>query len=515
MRTGMILCSFLLASIAWALAWAEEENQTNNPTITTDVSEMLVNTPTVYGVTTTQGDQQENTMVKVTITVEEGESLDGLTFQYWEPNEKTPSWHDWTDPLNQPFGPQYTGFPLKDATSYFKVTASEAKTYHYTLNVMPFTAGTGEAQGTLGETPIVSQRCTLEVKTDALTVPYASITTKGESGNVTVNYASIPDAMRFVEENQTIKLSAGTFTLSTPLTITKAITLQGATDKNNNITSVLSPVEGKNNFKADASDHNNLVTVSGDGTGSVTLENLRITGSYGSGLNVQTKMKTYLDKVQLYNNANAGLLVHSEVEAQFLETEDNKWGGVNIDKGTPEYTRKLTIKSNGSHFRENAKIWAEKANCPDPANTVMIQDQTSDYTYKWAVVEGKGGENWDTDMIYWVTTNKPKSSTFTSRFTSDYSTSDKNGVTYYNTNFYANGNPVTVCNNTDGTTTIGLSDEDQIVLPYGNRVSLYGGAKDATVPASTINMLGGQLRNLYGGGYGTSAEMLRLAVQQT
>lgn len=305
-------------------------------------------------------------------------------------------------------------------------------------------------------------------------------------------------------DGATIKLAAGVYVLSKPLEITKAITLQGSRDANNNIVTILKPVEGENNFKADASGHKNLVTVSGSETGkTVNLEFLKIENSYGSGLNVQTAMTTVINGMKIENCAHAGMLVHSQVEASVLETQNNGWGGVNIDKGSTNYDRLLTIKGNGYNFKENAKIWAEKDNCPNPKDLVKFEPGSeTDYIYDWQIVQGRGGIP-EKDMIYWVTTKNPKSSKFTSRFTSDYSTSDKNGVTYYNTNFYANGNPVTVCNNTDGTTTIGLSDEDQIVLPYGNRVSLYGGAKDATVPASTINMIGGQLRNLYGGGYGS------------
>ena len=310
-------------------------------------------------------------------------------------------------------------------------------------------------------------------------------------------------AIEYAAEGSTIKLAAGDFVLSKPLVITKAITLIGDVDK-----TVIKAVANKESFTPVNGKDYNLVTITGAGTGSVKLENLRITESHGSGLNVQTAMKTYLDKVQLYDNENAGLLVHSEVEAQFLETEENGWGGVNIDKGTPEYTRKLTIKSNGYNFREKVKIWAEKANCPDPYETVSIQEQDSHLTYKWAVVEGKGGEKWDTDMIYWVTTDKPKNdSNYTTIFVSDYSTvKDSKGHPYYNANFYADGNPVKVEAVDEHYTKIvnGNSDKDYIILPYQNRATLYGGAKNATVNSTSITMTGGQLARIYGGGYASS-----------
>ncbi len=166
----------------------------------------------------------------------------------------------------------------------------------------------------------------------------------------------------------------------------------------------------------------------------------------------------------------------------------------------------MTIRSNGSHFRENAKIWAEKADCPNPANTVIIENQEDYYTYRWAVVEGKGGENWDTDMIYWVTTDRPKDGSYTTMFVSEDTTSVSNNVTYYNANFYAYGNPVKVVAEDEHYTKIvnGSSEKDFIVLPYQNRASLYGGAKNGSVNSTSITMEGGQLARIYGGGLATS-----------
>ena len=198
----MLLCSFLLASVGWAMA---QENQTNGVTITSDLSQALVNQETVYSVTTTKGTVAENTMVRVTVETEEGKNFDGLSFWYYEPNGENTGWKKW-QPLTQGFGPS-TGFPLIDGTSYFKVKPTTAGVYTYTMSVVTVVSENEQSR------TLATAECTLTA-VDALTVPYASITTEGGSDNVTVNYASIPDAMRFVEEDQTIKLSAGEYELS-------------------------------------------------------------------------------------------------------------------------------------------------------------------------------------------------------------------------------------------------------------------------------------------------------------
>ena len=495
MRTGMILCSFLLASIAWALAWAEGENQSNGVTITSDLSQALVNQETVYSVTTTKGSIADNTMVRVTVTADEGTDLSSLSFWYYEPNGTKTGWNTW-NPVSEGFGPS-AGFPLIDGTSYFKVQPTKEGEYTYTMSVK-----------TVEDSPktLATATCTVNA-VETLTVPYASITTNGESGNVTVNYASIPEAVLFAQENATIQLSQGDFVLSKPLEITKAITLQGSRDGNNNIVTVLKPVTDENNFKTDASTHKNLVTVSGGETGKmVNLNYLKIESSYGSGLNVQTAMNTVINGMKIENCEHAGMLVHSQVEASVLETQNNKWGGVNIDKGSTNYDRLLTIKGNGYNFKENAKIWAEKADCPDPQALVVFEPENNDrWIYDWQIVQGRGGSP-EKDMIYWVTTNKPKDGSYQTAFSSYLTSTTKNSVTTYDTHFFANGNPVTVTAEGQYFTKIAASSEDYIILPYGNRVSLYGGSMNTEVASTSITMNSGKLLQIYGGGYTTTAE---------
>lgn len=212
LRIGMLLCMFLLGSVGWAMAQAEEESQTNGVNITSDLIQALVGQETVYCVTTTKGSVADNTLVRVTV---EGANLSELSFWYYEPNIEPKGWKVW-NPVDQGFGPS-TGFPLIDGTSYFKVQPTKEGVYTYTMSVK-----------TVEDSPktLATATCTMNA-VNALTHPYASITTNGESGNVTVNYVSIHDAMRFVEEGQTINLSAGDFELSSPLVINKAITIEG------------------------------------------------------------------------------------------------------------------------------------------------------------------------------------------------------------------------------------------------------------------------------------------------
>lgn len=68
--------------------------------------------------------------------------------------------------------------------------------------------------------------------------------------------------------------------------------------------------------------------------------------------------KTTLNNVVLDSNANAGLVVHSTVVANGLETKNNGWGGVNVDKGTPEYPLSFTFDAQ-STLNEPLQVWSE------------------------------------------------------------------------------------------------------------------------------------------------------------
>ena len=95
----------------------------------------------------------------------------------------------------------------------------------------------------------------------------------------------------------------------------------------------------------------------------VTINDLTINANGGTGhaLNVFTRSgetsnnTVTLNNVTLENATKAGMVVNnSTVTATKLTTSGNAWGGVNVDKGNPEFT----FDSN-SEFDEDAQIWTE------------------------------------------------------------------------------------------------------------------------------------------------------------
>ena len=90
--------------------------------------------------------------------------------------------------------------------------------------------------------------------------------------------------------------------------------------------------------------------------GEVVISNLTASNAKRNGLNVQTSMAVKLDFVTLKDNTAAGLVVHSKVDATDMHTSGNAWGGVNIDKGTPEYSTLCFTFDANSTFAEKAPI---------------------------------------------------------------------------------------------------------------------------------------------------------------
>ena len=181
--------------------------------------------------------------------------------------------------------------------------------------------------------------------------------------------------------------NAGSIDLTKQWVIQNAITLKG------NKTSIQATGDAwpKNGDKITSSTAN-LISVEGSKEGTVTLEGLNILNSKAAGINAQSKMKTVLKDVTLKGNATAGLLVHSVVEATGLHTEGNVWGGVNIDKGTPEYSPSFTFDAT-SVFAEQSKIWSE---LKDSESAVKAPEGW----YSYLGVQGTSSD----EMRYWTNT---------------------------------------------------------------------------------------------------------------
>ena len=300
-----------------------------------------------------------------------------------------------------------------------------------------------------------------------------SITTAAQlDSTINLGFATITD----------ISLAAGTYELSRQLKIDRPLALHGVptTSPEYVPTTILKA-------KADA-EKANLITISG-GTANdtVTLTDLQIEGSKAAGINAQSPMKTVLDIVVLKNNATAGLLVHSTVDARRLKTEGNTWGGVNIDKGTPAYSPSFKFDAN-STFAEQSKIWSE---LKDSESVVVAPADWHSYLG----VQGASAE----EMRYWT------NSKLTVEFYQNFPSKPTNWNAGY-TFVYANGQPITIEKGSkDGLVKISVDNTNDVLeVETSKNPVVFGGSKNATVSSSKITMKSGKIMNLFGGGYGES-----------
>lgn len=452
MKKRILLLLVAMIGLATSVGWAGNISAD----IKTDLEVAQKGKPIVFSVTTQKG--SEDKTVRVELKMNADTDLSGWKMEYYEANQQPNGWKDWT-PENgvYMYGPA-NGFPLIDGTSYFRMTPATAGEYTYSLSIKEASGGT----------VVKTADFSLTVSENA-DAPTVSI------GNE--NYASLSAAVASAAENATINLSEGHFFLDRMLVINKPLSIK-AVDPIKTIIQPLDPhnwiipsgmIEGENKH---------LVAILGDATGTVTLENVTVGSSLASGINAQSAMKTVLNNVYLSGNANAGLLVHSTVEATGLHTQQNVWGAVNVDNSTKtSYTVSFKFDA-ASLFEEPAKIWSEVT---DNENIVIAPEG-------WTSYLGKGGVDNTTDMRYWKN----------SKLTLEKGTIN-------NTQFiYANGNPVTIEGVADKKVRISLSESDFIELAESENPVIFGGSKEGTVTSSNITMKSGTVYRLYGGGYGTA-----------
>lgn len=171
----------------------------------------------------------------------------------------------------------------------------------------------------------------------------------------------------------TISLVEATYELPSQLTITKPMILNGAGMDKTFIKA--GAADWAHTYDADL----NLIAIENatgitpaEG-GEVVISNLTVSNAKRNGLNVQTSMAVKLDAVTLKDNTAAGLVVHSKVDATDMHTSGNKWGGVNIAKGTPEYSTLCFTFDANSTFAEKAPIYSELY---DQEKIVVVPDNS-------------------------------------------------------------------------------------------------------------------------------------------
>lgn len=461
MNKRILLLLVAMIGLATSVGWAQE----SSANIKTDLTVAQKGKTIVFSITTQKGSEEnKNVIVESKVTGTTTSDMSKWNMKYYEPNGNNPGWIDCTSPSEGDayiFGPS-NGFPLSDATSYFQMTPAESGTFTYTLSIK-------EAN----EEHKVIKTVNFDLKvSDGAVTPIASIV----SGDKTTNYASLDVAVKFAEENSTINLSEGNFLLDRMLNIKKSLSIEGSDPRK----TIIKPEDPDNWISAGTgTPDKHLINIDGKTAGTVALKNVTITEALASGINAQSALTTKLENVYLRGNANAGLLVHSQVEATGLHTEQNKWGAVNVDKGSPFYDNISFKFDKTSTFKEPVKIWSE------------ITDNES-------IV--KAPEGWtnslNQNMRIW--TNSKLGMEFYEQFPSNSK--------YTNTYFiYANGNPVTISPSSDKEQYIKVSvdgaTDDFLEIPESGNPVIFGGSKYADVESSHITMTGGKVSMIFGGGY--------------
>lgn len=185
-------------------------------------------------------------------------------------------------------------------------------------------------------------------------------------------YTSIQAAVDASEAGATIKVGSGTYELTNQLKITKPINIIGVDG---------TVIKASNDFvNSTHNPDNNLISIIGV-NGTVQLDNLTVSNSKRSGINVFESTDVHLNNIYSIDNAAAGLIVaNSKVVANNFSTSGNGWYGVNVDNGSkPSSEAPLTsFTLNSGTISENTQIISDKGGVEvhAPSYSVIINDSS-------------------------------------------------------------------------------------------------------------------------------------------
>lgn len=323
----------------------------------------------------------------------------------------------------------------------------------------------------------------------------ANDVTLNKEGTLNIGVSTADQLMAAIQAGaNTVKLKEGEYALSSQLTINKVITLEGTFTESDSTRIIRT-----SNWSETSNSSKHMISVQAN---DVELKNIIVDAKgfssgaavEGSGIQVYNATDVKLTNVIARNTKAAGVIVNSStVTAENLHTEGNTWGGVNTDQkttGIPSFTF-----DEESEFDEPWQVWSEATN-----GISVVRAPEGWRTYSTTNEKGTLFNVWtDNKLISMVL---PKS----------ILDSNNEGEV----SVFANGYPVTVSeqNNEliiateDGETlTFSEKAEDQDYYP----VRLYGGSYESTVASSSITLISGKIRNVYGGGrsdkVGTQADV--------
>ena len=274
-----------------------------------------------------------------------------------------------------------------------------------------------------------------------------------------------------------IKIGAGELDLTElgPLKIDKSVTIEGAVNEKGTPATTL---KRGSDWSGTDNDTKHMVNITAS---DVTLKNLVIDGNNtetgftpeGSGINVYEASNVTLENVISKNNKGGGLIVNgSQVIAKNFHTEGNGYG-INLDNGeNVTGNPTLSIDANCS-VAEISKIYGPASL---DANSVTMPNG-------------------------WITTTVTLKGTEYRVWTDKVITTNDNTV-------FANGYPVTITasENPDKVKIFRTAYPSDFVEVASASAVVYGGSLNASVDSTSITMTGGKLTQIYGGGKGTAAK---------
>ena len=183
--------------------------------------------------------------------------------------------------------------------------------------------------------------------TQTITIKPLITNSEGES------YTTIQAAVTGTSDGGTITVPAGTYSLTSELDITKALTINGT----GNVTLMA------NNASWSSSNKHMLGLFAGTPGTPLTLSNLTVDcNSQCYGLNTYYNAYVNLNDVTIKNSRGAGLTVNgSTVVASNLNTSGNSWGAVNVDPGSG-VTDPSVFTLNSGTLGESTQIWSDGGN---------------------------------------------------------------------------------------------------------------------------------------------------------
>ena len=177
------------------------------------------------------------------------------------------------------------------------------------------------------------------------------------------SFTTIQAAVTAASPNDTIVVTAGTYDLSAQINISKPLSIIGQ----GTVTLRAISDFGTNNISK------HLLTIySGTLSNPVRISNIVLDNDNKAyGVNTYDNAYGIFENVTITKSKGAGLTINgSTITATNLNTNNNSWGGVNIDPGSGVTTPSILTLNSGT-LEENTQIWSDGSHVNDTATVTV------------------------------------------------------------------------------------------------------------------------------------------------